>query len=72
MSKSILTHWTVSEAAAEIGISISRLGKRLRAGKIKGTQLSNGHWMIAEAEVLRFANLPVPARGPARVGSPSA
>jgi excisionase family DNA binding protein len=44
----------VSEAAAELGLTVHAVAKRLREGKMQGEQVHPRLWLIPRAEVDRW------------------
>jgi hypothetical protein len=54
----------IAQAAKIIGMHPMTLGKMVRQGAIPGRKTENGHWVIVESEVARFAAIRRAAKDP--------
>lgn len=60
--------WTITEAAAELGVSERALRDRIRAGSVQATQVHARLWLIDDEEIRRLTPGRLrPGRKPAHV-----
>ena len=57
---------TVTEAAAELGLTVHAVAKRLRRGQMKGERVSPRLWLVPREEVERWKEIGRMKPGPRR------
>jgi len=54
----------IAQAARILGMHYVTVGRLVRQGILSGSRTENGHWVIPESEVIRYAAALRPAKEP--------